>query len=108
MEIWRGGVSTNRIKKEDGYAYVTAGGAHDNDQRPGMYFTFQLPSKGGGRTQARLWVPTEDFKDVAREMIAAAPAEARIALLEVLLDQADPGRKRRRQIAAHARRHADT
>ncbi|MFA6266157.1 MAG: hypothetical protein WC670_10650 [Pseudolabrys sp.] len=106
MEIWRGGVSTRRIKKEDGYAYVTKGGAHDNDKRPGIYFSFPPPSKGGGTTQARLWVPVDDFKDIAEEMVGAAPEAARIAFLEVLLNQADPKRKRRDQLAARALRQA--
>lgn len=95
MEIWRGGVTAKRIKQEDGYAYVGKGGAYKGDNRPGIHFTFPLPSKGGGTTQAKLWISPEEFSEIASEMIAAAPDAARKAMLEALLYQADPGRKQR-------------
>jgi hypothetical protein len=85
MEVWRGGVSTHRIKKENASIYFDQGGVFTGDPRPGFSVCFSIKSKGLGYTRVKTWFGQADFKELAKAMMEADSSSAQRAFLSVLL-----------------------
>jgi hypothetical protein len=71
-EVWRGGLTSSYISKEDRpLVSVRSGRATNKSKLDVLKFKFFLASKGGGTTSISLCINPEEFEYVAKAMFKA-------------------------------------
>lgn len=73
-EVWRGGLSTLKIKCEQrGFSGDTCYTGFGGRGSPGIVLSTTIASKGGGSTTVDLYLPVEEFEKL-RSLMAEAEA----------------------------------
>jgi hypothetical protein len=80
IEVWRGGETTNLVRRERG-----AGATLRPVKKRGVQMSFRLASKGGGNTWVVLYIKPTQFRGVARAMLESYPGAASAAFRDALL-----------------------
>ena len=66
--VLRGGASASRLQVEKTTLLISS-----DDEDDGVYFSFSIASKGGGKTDVRVEVGSDDFQEVLEAMSAVNP-----------------------------------
>lgn len=76
-EVWRGGVTIDKIANEHGTVWVRNGGPTISRRKEsGISLSTSIASKGGGFTRVILYVPASAFTELARAIAEASPRAA--------------------------------
>ena len=96
IEVWRGGVSSDHItqvRAPDAALYPGYPHAGKTAKSGGMEVVVYLPSKGGGTTGVKVWIPPSQFDRLASVMIEGSPEAAENAFLRAMLVRRHPTAK---------------
>ena len=85
-EVWRGGLSTNRVVQERRTVTVKVGGPLDSRPLdPGVSLQAIIRSKGGGSTVVTTFIPASEYDAIALSMFKGSSKAATQAFAKALL-----------------------